>query len=1183
MRIQSLEVVGFKSFAERTRLEFTDGVTAIVGPNGCGKSNIVDALMWALGEQSTKRLRGRSMEDLLFNGSESMKQVGLAEVQLTFGVNGDDLPAPYKGYPTITIGRRIYRTGESEYSINDTPCRLKDISDIFLGTGVGSRTYSVIEQGRVSQLVGAKPQDRRAFIEEVAGISRYRSRRQEAERKLEATTQNLQHVDAILVELERQVGSLSRQARKAERYEQHRTEIRRLDADLTGRHVLLLKTERVGQATLLDALTLEQSAASAGVSGAEVRLEQRRLELVELERTSRDRDAEHHSVMMRLNQAEQSLAFVAQERGRIAERRARIESDREALVTLHAELELRITGAEQRHGEAQAAHELAAAHRVTVDETLRAERQGHAVVESELDEQRSHHFGLLNARSMAEGELKTLERREAQLRARADRKDADRNAALRQIEILSEGRAASSTELEHLNRHREALASERTDVRERAIERRAELENVVRALDAARAQLARSESRCASLEESLRRREGLNEGARRILAEPRDGVSSIRGTVSDVVNADDAHARAVEAWLGPALDYVLVDSPRASLPWVALLHRENAGRAGIAPLGAARTELAAAKAPSEGDGVLGRLRDQVRVDDAFATLVDELMGEAWLVDSLARALSLWEAGVRVPLVSLDGDILQASGVVHGGSVARSASGPIAQRNEIRRLEQEVAVLRAALAEHEHERNRLSSDRIQLEARFEELGRALERDESRRMEAVRSLGTAEEAIRQQREVVDAFAFEIEEANRELESIAGERAAQLERLDVTRAAIDQLQEALVVGKARRDELVQRIEALAAEQLEAARREASTAQERRSAERELVELGERLREAVARIAASGDEQQVLEARVEELVRSADGAEEVRRIETEARERIEVEQRALGSQIDGARSEIGELTHETRVRRAALESVHSAIQAEQVRRAELEIRIQSLEQGFQDRYAVGLDEASVTVPPSEVEAERWVQRLDELRKRIHQMGEVNPGAVEEHRQVLERRDFYANQRADLAKSLEELTQAITNINRTTRRRFREAFDMVKESFQQVFPRLFPGGQGDLLLTEGADLLEAGVEIVVRPAGKKLQSIDLLSGGEKAMAALALMFAILKVKPSPFCLLDEVDAPLDEANIGRFNDLVRELAVDSQVVVITHSKKTMGVADRLYGVTMPKPGISQVVGVSLN
>ncbi|MFN7952259.1 MAG: chromosome segregation protein SMC [bacterium] len=1183
MRIQSLEVVGFKSFAERTRLEFTDGVTAIVGPNGCGKSNIVDALMWALGEQSTKRLRGRSMEDLLFNGSESMKQVGLAEVQLTFGVNGDDLPAPYKGYPTITIGRRIYRSGESEYSINNTPCRLKDISDVFLGTGVGSRTYSVIEQGRVSQLVGAKPQDRRAFIEEVAGISRYRSRRLEAERKLEATTQNLQHVDAILVELERQVGSLSRQARKAERYEQHRNEIRRLDADLTGRHALLLKTERAGQAALLEALVLEQAAATAGLSGAETRLEQRRLELVELERSARDRDAEHHAVMMRLTQAEQSLAYVAAERGRIADRRGRLESDRDTLTVLHGELETRIAGASQRHADAQAAHQAAAAHRASIDDSLRVERQGHATVEAELDEQRSQHFGLLNARSMVEGELKTLERREAQLRARVERKDADRNAALRQIEILCEGRAASSTELEHLNRHREALAAERTEVRERAIERRADLENVVRALDTARSRLARSESRCASLEESLRRREGMNEGARRLLAEPRDGESAIRGTVADVVNADDRHARAVEAWLGPALDYLLVDSPRASLPWIALLHRESAGRAGIAPLAAARREPRACSAPPEGEGVVGRLRDQVRVEEPFAALLDELIGEAWLVESLERAVGLWESGVRVPLVSLDGDIVEPSGVVHGGTVAQAASGPIAQRNEIRRLEQEVATLRATLAEHEHERNRLSADLIQLEARFEELGRSLERDESRRMEAVRSLGTAEEAIRQQREVVEAFAFEIEEATRELASIDVERVAHQERLQSTVAAIDQLQEALQAGKARRDEVVRRIEALAAEQLEAARHDASTAQERRASERELAELGERLREAASRIAASVEEQRALDARVEELERSAAEAEEVRSTEGASRERLEAEQQALGRQIDVARSEIAELTHDTRTRRAALEGVHAALQAEQVRRAEIDIRIQSLEQGFQDRYAVSLDAASAVVPPSEVEAERWAQRLDELRKRIHQMGEVNPGAVEEHRQVLERRDFYANQRADLAKSLEELTQAITNINRTTRRRFREAFDMVKESFQQVFPRLFPGGQGDLLLTEGADLLEAGVEIVVRPAGKKLQSIDLLSGGEKAMAALALMFAILKVKPSPFCLLDEVDAPLDEANIGRFNDLVRELAVASQVVVITHSKKTMGVADRLYGVTMPKPGISQVVGVSLN
>ncbi|MBK7972276.1 MAG: AAA family ATPase [Deltaproteobacteria bacterium] len=480
MRIQSLEIVGFKSFAERTKLEFTDGVTAIVGPNGCGKSNVADALMWVLGEQSNKRLRGRSMEDLLFNGSESMKQVGLAEVQLTFGVDGDDLPAPYKGYPAITVGRRIYRTGESEYSINNTPCRLKDITDIFLGTGVGSRTYSVIEQGRVSQLVGAKPHDRRAFIEEVAGISRYRSRRMEAERKLEATTRTCSTSTRSSTELERQVGSLSRQARKAERYEQARSEIRRLDADLTGRHVLLLRTERNGQAVLLESLQREQAAGAVALSKAEADLERERLELIEIERTARDRDADHHAVVMRLNQAEQSLKFVEAEQGRIAERRTRLDSDCQTQDVLRVELEDRSRVATERQTEALATFETAAAHRAGIDDALRAERLAQAGAEAELDEKRSAHFALLNARSMIEGEIKTLDKREAQLGVRLDRKHGERSAALRQIEVLSEGAVASSTELEHLNRHRDGLATERAEVRERAVERRAELATVVR-------------------------------------------------------------------------------------------------------------------------------------------------------------------------------------------------------------------------------------------------------------------------------------------------------------------------------------------------------------------------------------------------------------------------------------------------------------------------------------------------------------------------------------------------------------------------------------------------------------------------------------------------------------------------------------------------------------------------------
>ncbi len=1264
MRLKKIEVLGFKSFADRQVVVVDDHITGVIGPNGCGKSNIVDAIRWCMGEQSAKHLRGSGMADVIFAGCSSRGPAGLAEVTLTFANTGD-APPPYGDLSEIALTRRLFADGTSEYLINKVPARLRDITDLLAGTGVGTKGYSIIEQGQVGKIVSSKPEDRRSIIDEAAGITRFKAQKAAASRKIEATRQNLLRVRDVVAELDDRLGTLRRQAQKAERYKKYREELRDLELWHGAHRWLELGAAR----SVLDArrsLLLQQiddvraslAARDAQTAALRVSATETEQQLIELQQQVFDVDNR-----IRLREAEDDYRRRERDASMASGTQARAEADTVARAVEQVRGELELLDAERR----ELGHERGEGGEQGVVEELGARLER---VEGELSLERSR-------RDAAARELG--ERGSALSAARA-RTDAIAEAivgAQGRASALSEGLTATAQHERELSRRSEealvardaasaraeALRAERVALERRRAELKEHLAAVEVELDTGRAEVHRARSRLQSLEEIQSRYRGCASGVQ-VVMEHRDelraptqleagaggGVAAAApaiGIVADHLEVPQHLEAALSAVLGDRLEGIVVDAPDEAARGVELLKRAQEGRLSFLPrscrvpgpastratqaegamLGwrdptAARSggaidlvdlsqdrspdelppddvsaagrdvtdgpapSVAAAAVPTSvapEPGVLGRLRDLVGCGPALGELPAVLFGETVVVEGLTRALELWHARrVRAPMVTLDGDRVDESGVVTGGSPTALNAALLQQKREIRELQEILASLQEAfeqtrgrhlaiagsLADVEAERERNEADhlavqtqaaaaeaecgaiaaelqRVQhdLAARREQLS-ATERDIEARMRESASL---QHTIGELQARNEELTRDVEQGGGRIESLAHERdlvAAELTEAKVALARWQQKSDALA-GTAERLHRQIESERVRLDRLEETASRASA----------------RAEELAAALAASAIEREALvehsreaTAKVHDVRERHDGI----RLELEE---IENSMRALRSELDGHREQQQEVELGLRENQLELSHLHVDV------RERLDVELVEVLSDYHDRRQCG-----------EVERERAA----ELKRVISRMGEVNLTAIEEFEEVSVRYEYLTRQRDDLENSVTQLQEAIDRIDKTTRQMFRETFAAVDEKFRQIFPRLFAGGRAELKLTDPDDMLNTGIEIVAQPPGKQLRSLDLLSGGEKALTATSLIFAIFLIKPSPFCLLDEVDAPLDEVNVGRFNGLVRELAANTQFVIITHNKVTMEIADRLYGVTMEQRGVSKLVSVNI-
>jgi chromosome segregation protein len=1190
MRIKRLDIVGFKSFMDRTTVVFDDRVTGVVGPNGCGKSNVADSIRWVLGEQSARQLRGRSMEDVIFNGSESKPPLSMAEVMLTF-VNDrpSELPTAFQGFGEITVGRRLFRTGESEYIVNGVAARLLDVNEIFFGSGVGRTAYSIIEQGRIGQIVSARPEDRRAIIEEAAGITKYKKRREAAERKMEATHQNLTRVADIVQELGKQLESLNRQARRAEKYKAVKAEIRELELRAAAARFLELTATRRAAEERHAELAREAGELTARIAELEAATEADRGRLAEGEARLQELTAQEHGLESAARVNEVSVEAAARELEQIAERTRAQADEVEALKAQAEALSQEREALEQQRQELQGLAGTDDGRLSESEAALRALAIEQGQVQSDLDRIRDEGSGALSRAASAKTELAQIEKQRVDLRSRHQRNRAEVDDLAHRATLLDGSRTQHVEKLGQTRQLKLRLEEQRGAQEELLDRTRSEFIQNEAKLITLREELAEKRSRLNSLLEIVRNYEGYGRGVRSLMtragqAESRD--KGIFGLVADVVGAPSEYETAVEAVLGERLQYVIVESHSQGVEAIDYLKTAAEGRASLIPMARLVDDgLPPPEIDRSHPGFVAACLDVVTFDPSYDKVARFLLGDAVIVRDLPSALEIWQSSAQKrTLVTLDGEVLDPWGVVTGGPLEGEGHGALQRRREVQELQDVVRAFEAEFALAQERHRTLQARLLQLEAAL----KSLDKDGHEK----------DLALRDQEKDLTRLGEELERVGERIGQLEAERA----QLDEGLAALTREEEEHRLGAAtaeaeqsrveertrelngRLDALKQRGEALTAELLNLKVKVAADAERREAIGTSLRRVEETRREVDerrARLFANLSEQN---ARAGELRTRVEGSRlDLGRLEADlvkVREAL-AEARAGHEQVAAAnRGRDAEIRD---VRRRAEDATHDASEAALTAR-EQALALAHLEEQTRERCQAELKwevaRFHLERPPGDAERER----LDDLKGQAERMGAINLTAIEEYDDLARRHAFLGDQKKDLEASLADLKQAIVKINRASRERFRETFDRVNEKFQQVFPRLFNGGRAGLVLTqdEGGDS-EGGVEIFSQPPGKKLQSVNLLSGGEKALTAVALIFAIFLIKPTPFCLLDEVDAPLDDANVGRYNEIVREMSSGSQFILITHNKRTMEMVDTLYGVTMQEPGVSKLVSVRLS
>ncbi|MFH1569372.1 MAG: chromosome segregation protein SMC [Gemmatimonadota bacterium] len=1181
MRLSRLEIFGFKSFLHKVEIPFGPGITAVVGPNGCGKSNIVEAIRWVMGEQRAGAVRGHRMEDVIFAGTRQRKPLGMAEVSVTIDNSNQDLPIDYS---EVTITRRLFRSGESDYLLNKVPCRLLDIQNLLMDTGLGPGAYSVMEQGMVDEIISEKTENRRRILEEAAGITKYKARRRSTWSKLESTQADLTRLEDIIGEVKRQVDYLGRQVGRARRYQTIRRELDQLEA-LYARHSYfdLLAELQPLRHEFAD-LTRRSESGFTEFTAREAELEKRRLAVTDAEQALQAVGIELTRCIEEIHQRDGGLISCRERR-----------EAREQFVERHTlereDRQRQLTATEEQRRQTVASLEQAEAELESSGSRLRERESAAAAAEREYEASRAGLDGE-NRR------LRDLLREKGELNSGLQRLHAEREALERaRQQVAEELRRLETSRLAEESRRSEAEADSRR-LQERtatvdgdllaARQRLTEAEAALATLAEARAEGSRAiqsdEARIHVLERVRSGYEGYSGGVRTLMVDsPYQDL--FLGVLGDLIDVEPRYRRAVETALGDSIEALVAASDAGILEAIRYLE-EHSGRAGIYPLSwqtqgsppGAEADLAALP------GVVGPLARYVRSDAAIAPLVARLLHNTFLVEDIGAALAAAPAhlGEGVRLVSPNGEGIDVDGRVAGGHVSADDASVLGRGQEIRDLRAGAARQRARLATLEHGARGLETRRgvlrryiARLEALLAELRDQAREAGLRAREAQAGIErlsrTGQEQQRRQAEAEARFG-QLEE---------GARADQ-ERL----AAIDEDAVALEARLREREASVQRAERARREQLEAlnalrverARAAEQTDSRRRDAER-LAHLERSHRENIERLEAElteavGDRERLVE-------REAAIAAEIAAMHQE-RERLQAD-----------RNDKQERYQDVLVRSRELEEEISRLQrelgAQREKRHQLELRIAELENGtrhIRERLQAEHHMDVESLGPLEDETfdgTAAAEQLQRLRQAIERLGAVHVGVLEEYEEQKERYDFLVQQRDDLQAAAEDLRKTLQLIDRTARRMFRETFEEIRERFRQTFIRFFPGGEADLILQAEVDPLESTIEITARPRGKRLQSIGLLSGGERALTAIALLFAIYQVKPSPFCILDEVDAPLDDANVDRFLLVLQEFAKHTQFIMVTHNKISMAASDTLHGVTMPEEGVSQLVSVQMD
>ncbi|UCE56028.1 MAG: chromosome segregation protein SMC [Desulfobacterales bacterium] len=1207
MKLKKLEIIGFKSFCDKSIIEFPPGISAVVGPNGCGKSNIIDALRWVMGEQSVKQLRGKSMEDVIFSGANGKQPLNMAEVSLILSNENGDAPEELKDFTEIMLTRRLYRSGESAYFLNKQPCRLKDIHSIFLGSGLGSRSYAVIQQGNIGAITEAGPEERRLFIEEAAGVTRYKSRKYEALRKIETTNQNLLRVSDILLEIKRQMNSLKRQARKAEIYNNFQKRIRVLDIRL-GLHYYDDYTRQIEKT---DALLNELKDADIGHT-SELKKLDAAVEKIKLNRQQKiqeisEQKAQKFETQRNIDRIENDLAHQGNDIERLSQESSDLQATFENLEQKNVEMVSEISNVENDN--ARIIEEIS-----LVRDHLENERLADQKISgqfTQLNQELDSHKTQLMDLVAQEAQYKNIYQNAANNKESLQRrlKNAEEEEALAQKRIAEIQKKEAEIK-SHLSSTKQEIADldhrittireqlkEKTKVLSRQVELAQTLElerNTIRSnlntlqkmednfewyKDGVRAIM---QARHAMLETQTTEEKGENGASPAINQALSD---NILGLMADIIEAKPSFETAVEAALGESLQYIVVKDQETGRKAIDYLQSQKAGRSGFIPISSIKQFD---EDPPQIPDPSQQLLHHVKVKPGFEKMAQTFLGHVVFARDLKEAIKLFNRnGVLQTIVTQNGDLISPQGIMIGGSKDR-LNGILAKKQELKDLHHQSKECDQKLEKARGEQTKLDSDVRELENQLQKLIEQKNKVTQNEIETEKTLYMVTEDLKNARRHLEIVSLEQEQLLGESSDIDAEISKYNRALTNLSAEISTLQqkvkqitENISTVSGEMEDLNQKVVDLKLKLTALnAKLENNNTSLRRL--RDFYADGQkRLEQLTREIHLKHEKEKIAKQKIEDYEQML--SEMYRKMEhlDQALQDNETDYLVIDSKLKDSDGLISNIQSKREKKSEKFRLLELELSQHQIKRDNVANR---LEERYQSPFSILKTEFHENIQDDEISPEMAIDEMEaelsRCKEKIAKILDVNLGAIREYEELKDRYEFLKAQRDDLVQAIEDLHKVIHKINKITQERFMETFNLINTKLREVFPRLFEGGSAKLILTEPTKPLETGVELMIHLPGKKLTRLSLLSGGEKALSAIAFIFSIFLIKPASFCLLDEIDAPLDDANIFRFNDLLKIIGDKSQIIMITHNKRTMEFADTLFGITMAEKGISKMISV---
>ncbi len=1194
MHLNSIKIKGFKSFAEEVVLELEPGITTIVGPNGCGKSNVSDAIRWVLGEKSARALRCTNMRDLLFNGGAKFNPSQKASVTLSFANISEDISI---GAPEVEVSRQLSRDGESIYLINQTPCRLRDITELFMDTGIGVDAYSVMEQSKIDLILNVRPEERRFLFDEVAGITKYKHNKKIAERKLEATQQNLVRINDIIQEAQRDTETLSKQAEQAKHYQEIKEKLQQLELGLACREYEKIATEYQEKQSELDSIINEVTDANQLIQEVEERIENANNRRTELDDAIKNSQEEIREIENKSEKIEREIVVYKENQLNIQQQRQRAVQTLESLNSQITHIQTRKKERIQEEKKLEATCKIEESRLTARKKTLEQYVANIKKSKSDLQEAESLLQETTSTLSARENKRLTIEHTLASTQNDRNRLQTTTDSLNTELKTANEKRDEIQRVDNELNAKMFQLDTRKKQVEETYNETQDELRKLETELSGLQSNLGVSSSRYKSLEQLHSAYEGYYSGVRAIMRAKQhfpEQFHGINGVVAELISTKSEYEIAIEVALGSAIQNVVAETAEDAKTAINFLKKHRAGIVKFLPLDTIRHRTFYDDALLDKYGVIGVAEDLVEFDKKYDIVVQQLLGNTLIIEDFDAAIALKRKyNPKARLVTLDGELFDTTGAITGGHSDQKKTGLLTRANELDILKSKITEIQISLNEKDEKRKTFAATIANTQQEKQQLTTQLQNLQIEKASLKKDLELSDQNISQLEERLTALETEHKDLQKtydisreEQQNLNSEIEELTKKQTNTERRINRISEQIEGETQKHQEILEACQSMEVFLAGQRQRLESIGTELKGFDDDVLRIEQNIREQQAIIDSDEQTKQDISDQIAAAQR------EFLRIEGDRAE-AEAEYDELSGEKQTNHEEIESLQTEMRSTRRKFEKQNRKHHQLEMKTTQLEMQLKSISKHILDKYQVSIDEipkpmirleealteaqtsGQTTIEPNEIDL---LDNIEKLKAKLSAMGTVNQKAIQAFEEHQKRINFLETQREDIQQSIESAYQAIKKINKTSQDKFLKTFEKVKVNFQDVFTELFGGGETELKLTDEDNVLESGVEIIARPPGKRPQSITQLSGGERSLVAIGLLFAVFKIKPSPFCVLDEVDAALDEANVLRFTNLIRTYSDNTQFVIITHNNRTMEIADVFYGVTMEQAGMSKIV-----